>query len=134
MSRWMIIAAFLAGLVAGIVVSRSFYRPLEYNIPPMPPSIGAPPSPPMPLPADFAIVRVFYATDRTRTASTKPAEMFGVGRAALSYGSCDVSIPRDHRMGELESPSIWRLDFREDPTKHVVLLSTVVSSKDMFII
>jgi esterase/lipase superfamily enzyme len=35
-------------------------------------------------------------------------------------------------MGELESPSIWRLEFREDPSKHVVLLSTSVSSKDKY--
>jgi esterase/lipase superfamily enzyme len=35
-------------------------------------------------------------------------------------------------MGELESPSIWRLEFREDPEKHVVILNTVVRSKDEF--
>jgi hypothetical protein len=40
------------------------------------------------------------------------------------YGTRDVSIPRDRRMGELESPSIGRLQFREDPSKDVVLLST----------
>jgi len=81
----------------------------------------------------FVVVNVFYATDRNRTASTKPAEMFGVGRAAaLRYGSCAVSIPRDHQEGELESPSIWQLEFREDPSKHVVLLSIVVSTKDKF--
>jgi esterase/lipase superfamily enzyme len=35
-------------------------------------------------------------------------------------------------MGELESPSVWRFEFHEDPTKHVTLLSTVVSSKAEF--
>lgn len=81
---------------------------------------------------DYAVVRTFFATDRNLTGKTKPDEMFGVDRSSLTYGACDVSIPRDHRMGELESPSIWRLEFREDPTKHVVLLSTVISAKDKF--
>jgi esterase/lipase superfamily enzyme len=35
-------------------------------------------------------------------------------------------------MGELESPSIWRLELREDPAKHVVLLNTTISAKEKF--
>jgi esterase/lipase superfamily enzyme len=35
-------------------------------------------------------------------------------------------------MGELEAPSIWRLEFREDPAKHVVLLSAIAQPKDKF--
>ena len=81
---------------------------------------------------NFAVVRVFYATDRNHIAGAKPAKAFDSDRAAVSFGYCDVSIPRDHRMGELESPSIWRLEFREDPERHVVILSTVVRSEDEF--
>lgn len=81
---------------------------------------------------DYAIVRVFFATDRNMTGSTNPDEMFGVNRSNITYGTCEVSIPRDHRMGELEAPSIWRLEFLEDPAKHVVLLSTAITSKDRF--
>jgi esterase/lipase superfamily enzyme/DNA-binding NarL/FixJ family response regulator len=81
---------------------------------------------------DYAIVRVFYATDRNRKSSTKPAEVFGKERDTLSFGYCDVSIPRDHRIGELESRSVWRLEFRENPKNHVVLLSTVVKSQNEF--
>lgn len=92
----------------------------------------APMSPP-PEP-EYAVVRTFFATDRSLTGRTKPDEMFGVGRSTLTYGTCDVSIPRDHRMGELESPSIWRLEFGEDPSKHVVLLSTTISSKDKYFV
>jgi esterase/lipase superfamily enzyme len=83
--------------------------------------------------ADYAVVRTYYATDRNVTGNAAPEEVFGGGRASLSYGSCDVSIPRDHREGELESPSILRLEFRQDPAKHVVLLGTTVSSKDKFL-
>lgn len=82
--------------------------------------------------SNYAIVRTFFATDRNLTGKTKPGEIFGASRSNITYGICDVSIPRDHRMGELESPSIWRLEFREDPAKHVVLLSTAITSKDKF--
>lgn len=81
---------------------------------------------------EFAVVHTFFATDRNLTGRTRPDEMFGTDRSSLTYGTCEVSIPRDHRMGALESPSIWRLEFREDPSKHVVVLSTAISSKDEF--
>jgi len=70
-----------------------------------------------------SIVRVFYATDR------KPdADGFGPDRdVRLRYGVCDVSIPRDHRMGELEAPSVWRLQFDWDPNRH--LMVTAVSER-----
>lgn len=81
---------------------------------------------------NYAIVKTFFATDRNLTGKTKPDEMFGSNRSNIAYGTCDVSIPRDHRTGELESPLIWRLEFREDPAKHVVLLDTVIYAKDKF--
>jgi esterase/lipase superfamily enzyme len=81
---------------------------------------------------NYAVVRVLYATDRNRTSGAEPGDAFGNGRATLSFGHCDVSIPREHRTGELESPSILRFEFREDPDKHVVLLSTVIKPKDEF--
>lgn len=79
---------------------------------------------------DYAIVRVHYATDRNITGDERPSRMYGTERSGVTYGSCYVSIPRDHRMGELEEPSIWRLEFREDPEKHVVLLEVVVQDRD----
>jgi esterase/lipase superfamily enzyme len=84
--------------------------------------------------ADYAVMRVFFGTDRTLTASTKPGEMFGADRAEVRYGACEVSIPRDHRMGELEAPSILKLEFREDPVKHVVLLTAVTRPRDAFFV
>jgi esterase/lipase superfamily enzyme len=80
----------------------------------------------------YKVVRVYFATDRNLTKSEKPAEMFGTNRAPISYGTCDVSIPGKHTIGELEAPSIWRLKVREDPSKHVVLLDAVVQTKDKF--
>jgi esterase/lipase superfamily enzyme len=95
------------------------------------PTATAPPPPP-PNKNNYATIRVFFATDRNQTGKTKPSEVFGSGRSNLTYGTCEVSIPRDHRMGELESPSVWRLEFREVPEKHVVLLSVAIAQKDKF--
>ncbi|MDN2710298.1 alpha/beta fold hydrolase [Janthinobacterium sp. SUN118] len=99
----------------------------------------------VPTPADksavvsnYAVVKVYFATDRQRDVGKPAALRFsgerstGGGDAPLSYGSCDISIPRDHRMGQLESPSLWRLELREDPAKHVVLLETEVQDRDNF--
>lgn len=86
----------------------------------------------LPPDADYAVVKTFFATDRRLTGQSTPDKMFDGARGVLRYGSCEVSIPRDHRMGELEAPSIWRLEFRQDPAKHVVLLSTAVQAKDAY--
>ena len=134
-SRWVAIAAVVVGLAVMIIASPwYFYTGAASTSSPKPPEPStSSPKPPKPVDGkNFAVVRVLFATDRNRTPGAKPTEAFGKGRATLSFGNCDVSIPRDHRMGELESPSIWRLQFREDPAKQVVLLSTVIKSKDEF--
>ncbi|MBC8026286.1 MAG: alpha/beta fold hydrolase [Steroidobacteraceae bacterium] len=102
-------------------------------------STPPPPPPPIDEPAtsggeepEHAVVRVLFATDRNRTAALQPASMFGGKRADLTYGTCDVSIPREHRMGVLESPSLLRLEFREDPEKHVVLLGVETLRREQF--
>ncbi len=58
--------------------------------------------------------------------------VFGAARSSVAYGACDVSVPRVHRLGQLESPSIWRLEFSEDPKKHVVLLTLQVHDRESF--
>lgn len=89
--------------------------------------------------SNYAVIKTFFATDRQRDLGKPPAQRFSGARNApsaeqdtLSYGSCDISIPRDHRMGQLESPSLWRLEFRDDPAKHVVLLTADVQDADTF--
>jgi esterase/lipase superfamily enzyme len=42
----------------------------------------------------------------------------------VELGLCEVSIPKSHVVGELESPSIFRLEIREDAARHVVLSKT----------
>ncbi len=81
------------------------------------------------------MVKVFYATDRNHVLQVSPIEQYGGDRSdreALALGVSEVSIPRDHRIGMLESPSIWHLEFRNDPEKHVVLLSARQQSYEDF--
>jgi hypothetical protein len=78
------------------------------------------------------IVRIFYATDREPSVDRSPIGVEYTGaRSAdneLSYGACLVSIPRDHKMGALESPTLWSFDFRTAAGKYVTL--THVTSLD----
>ena len=103
--------------------------------PPPPP----PPGPPVhvhgPGPQGYTLVQVFYATDRGPGRGDTPAEAFGSQRDArgrLHLGTCDVSIPKDHRLAALEAPSITSFEFEEDPTRHVVLMRVTPRGPDNF--
>lgn len=71
---------------------------------------------------NYIKIPIYYATDRKRTGLPDVSRFYGHDRGVFQVGICEVSIPRDHKMGELESPEFWRLEFRQDPGKHVVLL------------
>jgi esterase/lipase superfamily enzyme len=85
--------------------------------------------PPIPHVIDrgFTRVEILYATDRAR--GTDAPEHFYSDRRRIGdgidweFGTCEVSIPYTHRPGEIERPTIWRLEFRENPARHVVLLA-----------
>jgi esterase/lipase superfamily enzyme len=107
-----------------------------------------PPAPPMTVPApqppavaeavaepNYYTMTIYYATDRRATGQTDPANFYGSDRdpnETLSLGTCEVSIPRDHQKGELEAPTIWKLEFHEDPEKHVVLLGVHPETRNQF--
>ncbi|EMK01215.1 MULTISPECIES: alpha/beta hydrolase [unclassified Leptospira] len=81
----------------------------------------------------FAKINVFFATDREYDSSKALNKRFGSARSELKYGHCTVSIPHDHRMGELESASIFKFQFKENPQNHVVLMNIEISSFEDFI-
>jgi esterase/lipase superfamily enzyme len=83
--------------------------------------------------ADFAVTRVLFATDRNLSGDVSPGRMFGSERSELSYGACQVSIPRDHRMGHLETPSLWKLQIQSDPKKHVTLMAVEQVSREQLL-
>ncbi len=72
---------------------------------------------------DYVEFPIFWATDRKQTDATAPADMFGGERGPLIYGTSTVSVPHDHKVGEIERPEFWRIIFGgEDPSRHMVLL------------
>lgn len=79
----------------------------------------------------YHIVKVHYATNRKDAGPfAAPDARFGGERGSLSYGVAHVTIPKSHRVGALEAPSILRLEFKPDPTKHVVLTTVEALSHD----
>lgn len=79
------------------------------------------------------IVRVYYGTDRTPTGERSPNNYYGSEPTALQYGICEVSIPSTHDYGEIERPSIWKLEFSENPERHVMLQSVEALLEDEFL-
>ncbi len=80
----------------------------------------------------FAVVKVHYATDRNLSGQSSPKKVYGIKRSSISYGTCEISIPRNHKLGEIEAPSIWRLEFSQNSKKHVVLKNVNRRSKTRF--
>jgi len=67
-----------------------------------------------------------------KTADMGLGRVYGNQRGTLEYGTCTVTIPKEHSVGELESPSILRLEFSEDPTRHVMLREVKQQPVDEF--
>jgi esterase/lipase superfamily enzyme len=80
----------------------------------------------------YTTVPVFFGTSRAPTGSANPADYFGTSRADNSFGIVNVSIPDDHRMGALEKPRWFKLEFRADPEKHVLVLSVEPLDRSQF--
>jgi len=92
-------------------------------------------APPNATNANYGIIRVFYATDRKTSGLQQYEQIYSGERSdndIPSLGTLDVSIPRDHKIGEIERPSIWCFEFREDPEKHLVLLNVAPKSEPQF--
>lgn len=81
---------------------------------------------------DFIEIPVSFATDRNDTKNSDLNERFGRERSDLQYGRIVVSVPYTHTLGEIERPSYWRLEFSEDPSKHMMMQSLKKQSKEDF--
>ena len=86
--------------------------------------------------AKYVCIRVLFATDRNpqryettgprgaRVAVSDPKKRFGNEWAAngtISFGACEVLVPNKRPVGSLPRPRLFKLQFREDPNKHIVL-------------
>jgi len=81
---------------------------------------------------EFIEIPVSFATDRNNTNNSDLNERFGAKRSELQYGRIVVSIPYTHTLGEIERPSYWRLEFSEDPSKHMMMQSLKKQNKEDF--
>jgi len=67
---------------------------------------------------------VYYLTNRKGTGNPNPAQAFGGERSEaqqVSFGSAEVSIPRSHKSGQLESVS-WLMRQVPDPKLHIFVM------------
>lgn len=80
---------------------------------------------------DVTVVKVFYGTDRKATGHSSPARIYGGERGPLAYGTSEVSVPRDHRMGQFEI-SWGRKERKPSPETHVFVLSVTPKPADGF--
>lgn len=80
------------------------------------------------------VVPVFYGTDRMVT--TDPVCRYSGIRGELGYGRAEVSVPTDPKVrdvGELSGPKWWRLEFRPDRKRHVVMINVRPLPRDPFV-
>ncbi len=80
----------------------------------------------------FTLKEVYFATNRKENPVLDNKNRFGEERGFLKYGVTRVSIPWSHKIGELESPSLLRFEFKEDPENHIILLEIEVQNSDSF--
>ena len=78
----------------------------------------------------FTRVKLFYATDRARTGSDRPNDFYGAERGELDFGTLEVTVPRVHKPGAVEAASLARLEWRENPSRHIVIMKLSTMSAD----
>ncbi|MEX3973835.1 alpha/beta hydrolase [Paraburkholderia caribensis] len=75
----------------------------------------------------YDVVRVFFGTDRVVTVAKGGPEFSSIHASTMTFGSVDVSIPRNHVTGAIESPSVLRMEFHRDPERDVTILHVALS-------
>jgi esterase/lipase superfamily enzyme len=90
--------------------------------------------------SDYDVVGVFYGTDRVRK-DGKDRPRYTTKRAKrLETGIARVTVPKSHRVPEIERPAIYRVPLtrvvlyeeKEDPAKHFTIASLDVLDKKTF--
>lgn len=81
----------------------------------------------------YSVIRIFYGTDRSATSRGTGYTNRREPSGQLHFGTCDVTIPRVHKMAKLESPRWWKFEFRWNPHKHVAVQSIAEMQKAGFL-
>lgn len=79
------------------------------------------------------LVPVFYGTDRLATATEDFDEVYGAARGLFSFGMAEVSMPPDHRVGQIEEPSLISFEFSAAAERHVVLQKLTPAPQPAFL-
>jgi esterase/lipase superfamily enzyme len=85
--------------------------------------------------AGLACVSIFLVQNADNNSSVverPPVPYSNEYHDQLAWGTCQVSIPRGHVPGELESPAFHRFEFKPNLRKHVVLTKTRALEPDTF--
>ena len=69
----------------------------------------------------FTQISVYYATDRARTGSTRPDTFYGGQRGKLEFGALDITVPKSHKPGNVEIPSLVLFEWSQNPDKHIII-------------
>lgn len=77
-------------------------------------------------------INLFYGTNRGRTKSSNLNKYFNDDLKELRLGSCIISIPENHKQGEIERPKFYKLEFSEDTKKHIVIKDVKETTEDKF--
>lgn len=81
----------------------------------------------------LTVVALQKTTESARAITRRPGPVYGGDHSdELQLGTCEVSIPADHQAGELESPSVMKLEFDQDPYEHITLREVIRVEEDMF--
>ena len=77
---------------------------------------------------------MFYGTDRARGNNDKPENYYTGKRGFPAFGIAQVSVPiKGGDRSALPGPSWWRLQFKPNPAKHVILTSVYSLGRDTFV-
>ena len=84
------------------------------------------PPPPKPVPNNRNEVQVFFGADRQYQNNKPPRETFSELRnpnPQLTLGTVNVSIPKNHKFGNLELPDVFTVNTSLDSDRFLVLKS-----------
>jgi esterase/lipase superfamily enzyme len=74
-----------------------------------------------------------FVPSALRQSDSRLGPVYGGGRSnRVEMGVCQVTIPDVHQAGELEAPTLFRLEVQEDLQKHIVLRSVRRLESDLF--
>jgi len=79
-------------------------------------------------------VDIWYGTNRQPLSEDNANSHFSNELGELTLGKCCVNIPGNRKIGELNRPSWWKLEFKENIDKHFKVLSNKSLDESQFLL